>query len=111
MTGKMPKDSAAPLFIFVPLAGTKWRLPRSVHSGWYGEDIVIGRQYLVRQAATLLEFARSTANPELSAVLIEKAADLKSRVDETGAVDCSPIAPDVVPETGGGSLRSASGRE
>ena len=43
---------------------------------------MIGRLYFVRQAATLLKFAKSTANPELSAVLIEKAADLKSRMDE-----------------------------
>jgi hypothetical protein len=28
-------------------------------------------------------FAKSTNNPDLAAVLIEKAADLKSQVDET----------------------------
>ena len=49
----------------------------------------------MRQAATLLKFARSTANPELSAVLIEKAAELKSRIDDTDAVDNSLRAPDV----------------
>jgi len=54
----------------------------------------------VRQAATLLKFARSTANPELSAVLIEKAADLKSRMDESAARDRSLRAPDVEPEAG-----------
>jgi hypothetical protein len=62
---------------------------------------VIGRQYLVRQAATLLEFAKSTNNPDLSAALIEKAAALKSQVE--GTVDQSLKAPDVEPENGGES--------
>ena len=59
---------------------------------------MIGRLYFVRQASTLLKFAKSTANPELSAVLIEKAAELKSRVDEAGSEDRSLRAPDVEPE-------------
>jgi hypothetical protein len=46
---------------------------------------VIGKQYFVRQAATLLKFAKSTKNPDLAAVLVEKAADLKSKVDESPA--------------------------
>jgi hypothetical protein len=70
---------------------------------------VIGRQYFVRQAATLIKFARSTNNPELSAVLIEKAADLKSQVDEAGAADKSPLAPDVEPEPSDDRRGSASG--
>jgi len=62
---------------------------------------VIGKLYFVRQAATLLKFAKSTANPELSAVLIEKAAELKGRVDGgAGANDQSLRAPDVEPEQG-----------
>jgi hypothetical protein len=40
-------------------------------------------------------FAKSTNNPDLAAVLIEKAADLKSQVDETMPPDPSPLAPDV----------------
>ena len=76
---------------------------------WYGEDIVIGRLYFVRQASTLLKFAKSTANPELSAVLIEKAAELKSRVDEASSEDRSLRAPDVEPEQGDGFRRSATG--
>lgn len=71
---------------------------------------MIDRQYFVRQATTLLKFARSTANPELSAVLIEKAAELKSRVDGTGAPDHSLQAPDVEPEDGK-FHRSARGRQ
>jgi hypothetical protein len=67
--------------------------------------------YFVRQAATLLKFAKSTANPELSAVLIEKAADLKSRMDEAAARDGSPGTPGVEPEEGNGFRHSASGRQ
>ncbi len=70
---------------------------------------MIGRLYFVRQAATLLKFAQSTANPELSAVLIEKAVELKSRVDGPNAADNSLRAPDVEPEAHSG-FRSASGR-
>ena len=59
---------------------------------------MVGRSYLTRQAATLLRFAKSTQNPELAAVLIERAADFKLQVDETmPAPDQSPVAPDVEP--------------
>jgi hypothetical protein len=59
---------------------------------------VVGRSYFTRQATTLLKFAKSTNNPDLAAVLIEKAADLKSQVDERmPAPDPSPLAPDVEP--------------
>jgi hypothetical protein len=60
---------------------------------------VIGKQYFVRQAATLLKFAKSTKNPDLAAVLVEKAADLKSKVDESPAPDSSPQALDVERQT------------
>jgi hypothetical protein len=47
---------------------------------------------------TVLKFATLTKNPELAAVLIEKAADLKSQVDDTSPPkDVSPRAPDVEP--------------
>ncbi len=52
-----------------------------------------GREYLVRQAATLLKFAKATTDPRVVAGLVEKAAELKSQVDE--APDKSPQAPDV----------------
>jgi predicted membrane chloride channel (bestrophin family) len=59
-------------------------------------SIVIGRRYFARQATTLLKFASSTTNPELAAVLIEKAANLKSQGDETNPrPDRSSRAPDV----------------
>ena len=43
----------------------------------------------------LLSFARATGNPELAAVLVEKAASLKSQADEIMPGDVSPKAPDV----------------
>ena len=57
---------------------------------------MVGRSYLARQATALLRFASSTKNPQLAAVLVEKAASLKSQVDEAPpASDLSPRAPDV----------------
>ena len=57
---------------------------------------MIGRGYLSRQAMALLSFARATSNPELAALLVQKAAHLKSQADEIGpARDLSPNAPDV----------------
>src|SRR5882672_7971464 len=62
--------------------------------------IVLSRQYFVRQATALLQFAKETTNPELAAVLIEKAADLKSQIDESGmAPDPGPQTPDAQPES------------
>ena len=66
-------------------------------TGITGKVEVVGRNYFTRQATTLLKSAKSTNNPELAAVLIEKAADLKSQVDETMPSDPSPLAPDVEP--------------
>jgi hypothetical protein len=57
---------------------------------------MLGRTYFVRQAATLLKFAQSTSDPNVAAGLVEKAADLKSRVDETTRpADQSLRAPDI----------------
>jgi hypothetical protein len=59
---------------------------------------VIGRQYFTRQAATLVEFARATHDPELAAALIEKASDFLSQIDESSATpDPTPLAPDIEP--------------
>ena len=67
--------------------------------GYHGESTVIGRQYFLRQAATALEFARSTNDPKLAAALIEKASNFLAQIDESGArPDSSPQAPDVQPE-------------
>jgi hypothetical protein len=60
---------------------------------------VVDRNYFTRQVMTLLNFAHSTSNPKLAAVLVEKAAALKTQLDETSpARDLSPRAPDVAPE-------------
>jgi hypothetical protein len=58
--------------------------------------MMIGRQYLARQATANLKFANATNNPKLAAVLVDKAAHLKSQLDDTGpSHDISPRAPDV----------------
>ena len=63
-----------------------------------GTKPVLGQQYLVRQATTLLKFAKSVRDPNISAALVEKAAELRDRVDETmPPVDPGPQAPDVEP--------------
>jgi hypothetical protein len=60
-----------------------------------GKNPVVRRQYLARQAATLLKFAKSISDPNIAAGLVEKAANLRSQVDESRAPDPSPRAPDV----------------
>jgi hypothetical protein len=66
--------------------------------GYHGESTVIGKQYFVRQAATLLRFAKSTQDPTMAAALVEKAADFKSQVDETiPPADQTPLPPDIEP--------------
>ena len=68
---------------------------------------MVGRQYLTRQATTLLKFARTVTDPNVAAGLVEKAADLKSQVDrksqfdEPNRPDKSPRAPDVEQSSGG----------
>ena len=59
---------------------------------------MIGKQYFVRQAAILFGIAKATKDPEMSAALMDKAADIKSKVDELGEPrDLTPRAPDVEP--------------
>jgi hypothetical protein len=61
--------------------------------------MVIGRQYFLRQAATLLKSALSTNDAELAAALVERADDLLSQIDESDALpDPSLQAPDVEPD-------------
>ena len=67
-----------------------------IHAGWQsGIRKVVGRQYVKRQATILLKFAQTTSDPKVAAALVEKAADLKARVEH--APDPSPHAPDVEP--------------
>jgi len=56
---------------------------------------VVGTQYLTRQATTLLKFAQTVTDPNVAAGLVEKAAELKSKVDDPNRPDKSPRAPDV----------------
>ena len=59
---------------------------------------MIGKQYFVRQAAILFWIAKATKEPKMSAAFMDKAADVKSRVDELGApLDLIPLAPDIEP--------------
>ncbi|WP_439368348.1 hypothetical protein ACRQ5Q_20425 [Bradyrhizobium sp. PMVTL-01] len=59
---------------------------------------MLGKSYLTKQASLLLEFARTTSDSDLSAKLISKAADLKSRADPLADKDQGPKAPDVSPD-------------
>ncbi|OKO88359.1 hypothetical protein AC629_10090 [Bradyrhizobium sp. NAS80.1] len=58
---------------------------------------MLGKTYLTKQASLLLKFARTTSDPNLSAKLISKAADLKSQADPLPDKDQGPVAPDVRP--------------
>jgi hypothetical protein len=63
-----------------------------------GKINVIGKAYFVHQAAVLFRFAKATKDPKLSAALMEKAADLKLRVDDPMAPhDSTRPAPDIEP--------------
>ena len=74
------------------------RVMASALVGYHGESQVIGKEYFLRQAAILFGLAKATADPKISAALLDKAADLKSQVDEPGAADLSPpLAPDIDP--------------
>ena len=57
---------------------------------------MIGKAYFLHQAGTLFRFAKATKDPRISAALLEKAADLKLRVDDpTASGDLTPRAPDI----------------
>jgi hypothetical protein len=62
-----------------------------------GKIHVIGKAYFVRQAAILFSLAKATKDPKISAALMEKAADLKLRVDNPVSCDLTPPAPDIEP--------------
>jgi hypothetical protein len=68
--------------------------------GYHGGSQVIGREYFARQAAILFGLAKVTKDPKISAALMEKAADIKLKVDAAGTPpDLSPLAPDIEPPT------------
>jgi hypothetical protein len=58
---------------------------------------MIDRNYLARHAAALLKMARATSDPQVAAALIDKAADLKARIDDFHYPDVTPLAPDIEP--------------
>lgn len=58
---------------------------------------MVGRQYVKRQASILLKFAQTTSDPQVAAALVEKAVDLKARVEQ--GPDPSPHPPDGEPPT------------
>jgi hypothetical protein len=62
-----------------------------------GNEIVARKEYLTRQATTLMMLAKAATDPQVVAGLVDKAANLKSKLDEHTR-DCSPRAPDVQPE-------------
>jgi hypothetical protein len=60
------------------------------------------RNYFIRQATSLLRFAKETSNSEVATVLMTKAAEFNEKLDEaqlSNKIDASPRAPDVEPQT------------
>jgi hypothetical protein len=58
---------------------------------------MIDRNYLARHAAMLLRLARSTADRAVAAAFIDKATELKDRIDDSTYPDVTPLAPDIEP--------------
>jgi len=55
-----------------------------------GATMVVGREYILRQARALLDSAEQTTDPQQAAELAQQAAELLALVDEIGA----PTDPD-----------------
>jgi hypothetical protein len=65
-------------------------------AGQFAWGTMVSKNYLTRQATTLVKFAQSTSDPRVLTALVEKATELKSQADETRPrSDLSPKAPDV----------------
>ena len=77
--------------------GTKFAAPRSAAGLIRGmPSMTIGRGYFVRQAQTILKYAKWTKDPVLHSALIQKATELASKVDDKSPPpDLSPRPPDV----------------
>jgi hypothetical protein len=58
------------------------------------------RNYLIRQAASLMRFSKQTRDPDIATVLLAKAADLNEQREQIRPpkTDVSPRAPDVEPD-------------
>ena len=63
--------------------------------------IVPSESYVLRQAATLLRFAKQTGDPKLAAGLLDKAAELNDKVEDVSLqnMDVRAQAPDVERQT------------
>ena len=85
----------SPKCIFIQFPGTIPRLCASCLRDTEGECIVVGRNYLAWRAENLLKLAKSISDPNVAGALVEKAADLKSQLDQADLPDRSPRAPDV----------------
>jgi hypothetical protein len=59
------------------------------------------RNYFIRQATTLLRFAKETGNSDMATMLMTKAAEFNEKLAEVplSRKDVSPRAPDVEPKT------------
>ena len=67
--------------------------------GAVGFIAMLDHGYFFRQIRILLKFARLTSDPLFAALLLEKAAKLKSEAERIPQpTDMSPLAPDVEPE-------------
>ena len=82
-------------YTFVQFPGTKPALARN----GVGAGIPRGNRGDSKRVlrASSGDPAKATKDPMISAAILDKAADLKSQVDEP-ITDCSPRAPDVQPE-------------
>jgi hypothetical protein len=84
--------SQEPLRHFCVASVVDWDTTGKVH--------VIGKAYFVRQAAIMFGLAKATQDPKISAALMEKAADLKLRVDDPAVTRVvTPSAPDNEPSS------------
>ena len=80
------------------MAGTNPRLAHDSGAGTNGEKYSARTAVSdARQALSLLNLAKTTRDPKVAAGLLDKAADLKSKVDESTLPDQSPLAPDIEP--------------
>jgi hypothetical protein len=62
---------------------------------------VPSKSYFLRQAATLLRFAKQTGDPKLAAGFLDKAAELNDKVEDVSLqnMDVRAQAPDVERQT------------
>jgi hypothetical protein len=84
-----------PKYVFVQFPGTIPRVCASCIRSIKGKRIVLGRNSFTWRAATLLKMAKSISDPNVAGALVERAADLKSQLDQANPPDKSPRAPDV----------------